>query len=513
MGSVDVEGPSFYTSHRLTAVARGADNAPLADGVTYVWQRSVDNGKTWAADLTIGYEHAGSQVRAVARTASGDPVASAAVDVFSMPVTVSGAPLAGASQSWGRSEVLAAWGSTVKLRVSDGLDYALNTQMGLKATVDSGTGLPTSITKGALTLTNGKDGSWKLYDGDGSTPLDGKATAKPGLRPQVRWEAAAAPAPDPSENNGVVANPNATVPGDWSSQWGNHVGPDGGVTTSPTPTEGAEKAWTKKLTKGVMSGRDVFVGEPIIVRDSTGAEKVIVASTDELKMFDAETGELERTAKLVDKIDSISRMVFTDGLVVVPVSGGRLQALTVDTLTTVWFTNKLPGRQQSLGTPTVKDGALYFGTSKDASMSGSSGGYLLCVDVRTGAVRWQRELVPEAGGHAGFYWAGSVFVGDTAVYSDDSGRIVSFDPKTGQDTGKGLALGAGVHSAMAVDEAARMVYAVTLDGVLHKVHVGEDGTLEELGKVKFADAVRFEKGEGLAKKEDDFAAEVASMVK
>jgi len=33
------------------------------------------------------------------------------------------------------------------------------------------------------------------------------------------------------------------------------------------------------------------------------------------------------------------------------------------------------------------------------------------------------------------------------------------------------------------------------------------------GKVEFIDAVRFEKGEGIEKKEENFAAEIASMVK
>ena len=33
------------------------------------------------------------------------------------------------------------------------------------------------------------------------------------------------------------------------------------------------------------------------------------------------------------------------------------------------------------------------------------------------------------------------------------------------------------------------------------------------GKIDFVDAVRFEKGEGIEKKVDDFAAEVASMAK
>ena len=33
------------------------------------------------------------------------------------------------------------------------------------------------------------------------------------------------------------------------------------------------------------------------------------------------------------------------------------------------------------------------------------------------------------------------------------------------------------------------------------------------GSVKFVKAVRFEKGEGIEKKQDDFAAEIASLVK
>ena len=33
------------------------------------------------------------------------------------------------------------------------------------------------------------------------------------------------------------------------------------------------------------------------------------------------------------------------------------------------------------------------------------------------------------------------------------------------------------------------------------------------GKITFKDAVRFEKGEGIEKKEENFAAEIASMVK
>ena len=55
-------------------------------------------------------------------------------------------------------------------------------------------------------------------------------------------------------------------------------------------------------------------------------------------MKDPATGETVREAQLLAPIDSTSRMVYAEGLIVVPLGGGRLQALTADALTTVWVT-------------------------------------------------------------------------------------------------------------------------------------------------------------------------------
>mgnify|MGYP000228927917 CR=1 FL=1 len=71
----------------------------------------------------------------------------------------------------------------------------------------------------------------------------------------------------------------------------------------------------------------------------------------------------------------------------VPLSGGRLQALTVDVLATVWVTDGLPagpdGAQQSLASVSVRDGYAYFGTAS-ADWIDSSDGYLLCVRISDG---------------------------------------------------------------------------------------------------------------------------------
>ena len=78
--------------------------------------------------------------------------------------------------------------------------------------------------------------------------------------------------------------------------------------------------------------------------------------------------------------------------------------------------------QQSLGTLTVHDGYVYAGTS-----DGSSGkGYLTCVNLRTGAIRWQRE------DKGGYYWAGAAATGSHLVIGDDTGAVAVRDATTGR---------------------------------------------------------------------------------
>lgn len=283
-------------------------------------------------------------------------------------------------------------------------------------------------------------------------------------------EAVAAPLPPEHD---IVIDPTAPRP-DWDSFWPSFT-TSNKPTSSPTPIEAAEEKWVVKVGEG--GSRGPGISDPILA-----GEYLYIASNDKLIMKDPDTGETVREAQLVVPIDSTSRMVYAEGLIVVPLGGGRLQALTADTLTTAWVTPPVASAsggsapQQSLATLTVRDGYVYMGTT-DGSSDGSGSGYLLCVNLKTGAVRWQREA------KGGYYWAGACSFGDYLVIGDDAGLVYAFDPITGDTVGTPFNVGAQVRSTVVTDGS--HLYVADYKGTLHKLSMSADGTIEEVARVTF----------------------------
>lgn len=275
------------------------------------------------------------------------------------------------------------------------------------------------------------------------------------------------------ETSPVVPDPDAERP-DWESAWpgyGSSVPEGAGL-----PTGAVSESWVSQMKD--PSDWATNVSDPIVA-----GGRVFVAVGSELRQLDPATGEVLRRGALAAPIDSIARMVYTDGVVVVPLSGGRLQALTADALTTVWVTPALAagvaGAQQSLSSLTVGDGCVYFGTA-DADWSTTYGGYLVCVDTSTGKVLWTQQNK-----EAGYYWAGAVRVGGFLVIGDDAGAVCVLDATTGAAVSS-LSVGARVRSTLVAGADGSTVYAVTYDGVLHRLAVGQDGSIVRTGSVKFA---------------------------
>lgn len=270
----------------------------------------------------------------------------------------------------------------------------------------------------------------------------------------------------------VVVDPGAARP-NWDSDWPGFTSSDK-VTDAPVPTKDAEAKWVSEL-----KGKNEWskgISDPLLVGDY-----LYVAVGSKLLKKNVDTGETVAESPLAAKIDSTSRMVYTGGVILVPLSNGRLQALTVDALATVWVTDELPagpdGAQQSLASITVRDGFAYFGTAS-AGWSDSSDGYLLCVRISDGKVMWQHKNENSKG----YYWAGLAFSGNYGVIADDSGTVSTVDPETGK-TVASLKIAERVRTTVLVDGS--IAYVVSADGVLHKLSVGTDGTLSELGKVTF----------------------------
>ena len=312
-------------------------------------------------------------------------------------------------------------------------------------------------------------GAWSFFvNGVPGSQLDSDYVLKSGDK--IVW--AFAPGDTVPGVDSVVVDPGAARP-NWDSDWPGYTSADK-VTDAPVPTKDAETKWVSEL-KG-SNEWSKGISDPLLVGDY-----LYVAVGSKLLKKDVDTGETVAESPLAAKIDSTSRMVYTGGVMLVPLSSGRLQALTVDALATVWVTDELPagpdGAQQSLASIAVRDGFAYFGTAS-ASWSDSSDGYLLCVRISDGKAMWQHKNENSKG----YYWAGLAFSGNYGVIADDSGTVSTVDPETGK-TVASLKIAERVRTTVLVDGS--IAYVVSADGVLHKLSVGTDGTLSELGKVTF----------------------------
>lgn len=286
-------------------------------------------------------------------------------------------------------------------------------------------------------------------------------------------------------DGGVVANPDAPHP-DVDSSWPGYMAGNAAIDTpegsAGTATQQAQESWQADFSQDGGN-----LSEPIVVDG-----KIFVAAGSALYAKDAKTGETLHATPLAAPIDSVARMVYAQGMVIVPLSGGRLQAVaatgeTGKALATVWLTEKLPAAtngwgdeiaQQSLTTLTVDGGVLYYGT---ADGDAPNTGYLLCIDIATGAVVWKN-----ASPDAGYYWSGAGVAGDFIVMGDDAGDVKAIDKADGSVVSVLHVSDASIRSTTVIADEGRTAYIVSRDGVLHKVSIAADGALSESARVKFA---------------------------
>ena len=312
---------------------------------------------------------------------------------------------------------------------------------------------------------------WQLFvDGAASDVGASSVALKPGTSVELYYSAYGASLP----KNVVPVVPDAPRPS-YDSTWpGFAKGLAGAVTPAPTPTVGGAVAWEADL--GNTLNKHEYASDPIIVNGD-----VYIAVQDELRIIDSATGKLKKKAKLATSIDSVSRMIYYKGTIVVPLAGGQLQALTADELTTVWLTEPIVMKgkqtQQSLSSLTVVGDYVCFATDNGSSTSG----VLTCVNLQNGAVLWSKPS-----DDAGYYWAGAAKVGATRIaVGDCAGKLTVRDAANDGAEVSSLSLGSAIKTTVVAD--GDDLFAVTVDGTLHKVHVASDRSLSEVRSVKFSD--------------------------
>ena len=277
--------------------------------------------------------------------------------------------------------------------------------------------------------------------------------------------------------DGVAVDKDAARPTDWEAQWPGFGG-TGAVEDVKTPTSVSDDAWSVQLKD--PDDYNTYVSDPIVVNN-----RVYVAAGNTLCVYDAKTGNPIIQCRLVAPIDSVARMVYADGLVIVPVEGGRLQAITADELITVWMTDELSpidstGTQQSLCTLTVEGGYVYYATASAAFSGATNSGYVVCVSLKDGTVQWSN-----ANSTVGYYWAGASVQGQWVVIGDDAGDVSVLNARTGELASK-VQLGTPVRSTIVEGTQENTLLAVASNGQLFKLAI-DPGT----GVINVVQSVQF----------------------
>lgn len=287
----------------------------------------------------------------------------------------------------------------------------------------------------------------------------------------------------PPKGEVLVIEPDATRPTGLEAAWPGYKGTgETGVVrglSTPVPGSGtyAKLGWAQSRRT-----TDMFVNaSDAIVVDG----HVFDAALTQVYRRDPSTGAVLDEARLAASVDSTARLQYADGLILVPLHGGRIQALTADTLTTVWVSAALPTstsssgkavEQQSLSSITVRDGKAYFSTAAPDG-GDTCGGYVACVSLADGSVVWSHDNAS-----VGYYWTGAVPTSAGVLTANDEGRVSLLDAATGEELSS-LELGTRCRAQLTVS--GNTVYAVTTDGSLHEFFLGSDGSLTAVRSVKF----------------------------
>lgn len=263
--------------------------------------------------------------------------------------------------------------------------------------------------------------------------------------------------PNPDE---VVVNPSALRPTDWKSDWDGKS--NAAVENVSTPTGALASSWTFDW-KAYSGSAYPNASEPIVVNGN-----VYLAVNKRLLKIDAKSGKVLAESNLKTAVGYTSRPIYANGLVIVPLDGGAVQALTADALTTVWVTDSVSETAQSNSQLTVDGNYLYVGTvDVDYGKGTYNNGHLTRINILTGAVSWQHVNADE-----GYYWTGATVGDDFVLVPTSSGTVEMLSKSTGDVLGS-VSVGAIVNSTCVLSDDGSHAYLISRDGKLHVLAISD----------------------------------------
>lgn len=250
------------------------------------------------------------------------------------------------------------------------------------------------------------------------------------------------------------------------------------VTSAPTSSNNAALSWKKTYGNGNYSeiltlGDSIYFASSLLNADWTAQPAVLHRLNSK--------GEETASLQLFSAIDSTCRPVYTDGVIVIPLSNGRLQGVSTSEMKTLWVSGAIASGAQNISTVTASGGMVFTGTanSLDSNYNAATGTFF-GINAITGERVWANEET-----NTGFYWSGTCKVGNVLLYGNDAGVLTAVDPATGK-TVSTLKLSSAIRSTVISNSAETEAYVTTNDGTLHKIAVASDGSLSESNATSFA---------------------------
>ena len=300
-------------------------------------------------------------------------------------------------------------------------------------------------------------GAWSFFvNGVPGSQLDSDYVLKSG--DEIVWAYAPGDTvPNPDE---VVVDPSAPRPTDWKSDWDGKS--NAAVENVSTPTGALASSWTFDW-KAYSGSTYPNASEPIVVNGN-----VYLAVNKRLLKIDAESGKVLAESNLKTAVGYTSRPIYANGLVIVPLDGGAVQALTADALTTVWVTDSVSGTAQSNSQLTVDGNYLYVGTvDVDYGKGTYNNGHLTRINILTGAVSWQHVNAGE-----GYYWTSATVGDDFVLIPTSSGTVEMLSKSSGAVLGS-VSVGAVVNSSCVLSADGSHAYLISRDGKLHVLAISD----------------------------------------
>lgn len=285
-----------------------------------------------------------------------------------------------------------------------------------------------------------------------------------------------------------ATNPGTEHP-DVDAAWNGFAnGGSGSSTDALTPTTKTDTpSWALNLLteEQQKAGASASASDPIVANGKvylvTGASvwggKTWNAVLNEI---DPETGSVLRSLELGSSMDTTCRPVIAQGIILIPLSGGYLQAVSAKTFETLWYSDAFT--KQNLSSLTVDGDYVYINTLDYWSGNGNDvqNGTVRRINIHTGAIAGSASVAD-----GGYYWSGGLMVNGYYVVGGDYGQVRVYSADLSKLVGSIKLSGGNIRSALIVHDG--YIYAVTRDdGTLHKLTIGSDGSITEAAKVQFA---------------------------